>query len=100
MLILIGLEAKGLLEFQGRRGIISVVRWNLRPVIFGVDFSGPCQGAAPNGRRFCFVFAVLRTLSAKHRSDLFCLKTCSPIKGTPVYGQNGVDLAFFPCFAC
>ena len=32
MLILIGLEAKGLLAFQ-RRGIASVVRWNLRPVI-------------------------------------------------------------------
>ena len=28
-----GLEAKGLLDFQGRRGITSVVRWNLRPVI-------------------------------------------------------------------
>ena len=32
---LIGPEAKGLLAFQGRRGIASVVRWNLRPVIFG-----------------------------------------------------------------
>ena len=37
MLILIGLEAKNRLAFQGRRGITSVVRWNLRPVIFGVD---------------------------------------------------------------
>ena len=37
MLILIGLEAQGLLAFQGRRGIASVVRWNLRPVIVGVD---------------------------------------------------------------
>ena len=37
MLILIGLEAKNLLAFQGRRGIASVVRWNLRPVIFGVE---------------------------------------------------------------
>ena len=36
MHILIGLEAKGLLAFQGRRGIKSVVRGNLRPVIFGV----------------------------------------------------------------
>ena len=26
-----------LLDFQGRGGIISVVWWNLRPVIFGVD---------------------------------------------------------------
>ena len=37
MLILIGLEAKGLLAFQGLCGIASVVRWNLCPVIFGVD---------------------------------------------------------------
>ena len=37
MLVLIGLEAKNLLAFQGRRGIAFVVRWNLRPVIFGVE---------------------------------------------------------------
>ena len=37
LLTLIGLEAKGLLDFQGPRGITSVVRWNLRVVIFGVD---------------------------------------------------------------
>ena len=36
-LILIGLEAKNLLAFEGRRGIASVVRWNFRPVIFGVE---------------------------------------------------------------
>ena len=34
---LIGLEAKGRFAFQGRRGIASVERWNLRPVIFGVE---------------------------------------------------------------
>ena len=39
MLILIDLEAMGLLAFQGRRGIASVVRWNLRPVFSGVEFS-------------------------------------------------------------
>ena len=37
MLILVGLEAKGLLAFQGQLGIASVVRWNLHSVIFGVD---------------------------------------------------------------
>ena len=37
MLIFIGLETKGLLDFQGRRGVASDVRWNLRPVIFGVE---------------------------------------------------------------
>ena len=35
----LGLEAKGLSDFQGRRGITSVVRWHLRLVIFGVDSS-------------------------------------------------------------
>ena len=39
LLILIGQEAKGL-DFQGRRGITSAVRWNLRPAIFGFAFSG------------------------------------------------------------
>ena len=34
---LIKVEAKGFLDYQGRAGIISIVRWNLRPVIFGVD---------------------------------------------------------------
>ena len=33
----IGLEAKGRLDFQGQRGIKSVVQWNLRPVILGAD---------------------------------------------------------------
>ena len=33
----LGLEAKGLLALQGGRGIASVVRWNLRVVIFGVE---------------------------------------------------------------
>ena len=34
---LIRVEAEGLLDYQGRAGISSIVRWNLRPVIFGVD---------------------------------------------------------------
>ena len=34
---LIGVEAEGLLDYQGWAGIISIVRWNLRPVIFGVE---------------------------------------------------------------
>ena len=35
---LIRAAAEGLLDYQGRAGIISIVQWNLRPVIFGVDF--------------------------------------------------------------
>ena len=34
---LIGLKTKGFLKFQGRREIASIVRWKLRPVIFGVE---------------------------------------------------------------
>ena len=38
MLVLIGLETKGFFfDFEGRRGIASIVRLNLRPVIFGVE---------------------------------------------------------------
>ena len=38
---LIGVETEGLLDYQGRAGIISIVRWNLRPVIFGVELWSP-----------------------------------------------------------
>ena len=34
---LIRVEAEGLLDYQGRAGVISIVLWNLRPVIFGVE---------------------------------------------------------------
>ena len=59
MLILIGLEAKNLLAFQGRRGIASVVRWNLRPIIFGVEYirSGKLQNESfPNFSNFRLEF--------------------------------------------
>ena len=32
-----GVETEGLLDYQGRAGIISIVWCNLRPVIFGVE---------------------------------------------------------------
>ena len=35
-----GVQTEGLLDYQGRAGIISIVRWNLRYVIFGVEVSG------------------------------------------------------------
>ena len=52
MLIFIGLEAMGLLDFQGRHGIASAVQWNLRPVIFGVDKHRACdtRSSAPRER--------------------------------------------------
>ena len=38
VLCLLRVETEGLLDYQGRAGIISIVRWNLRPVIFGCDW--------------------------------------------------------------
>ena len=35
--LFLGVETEGLLDYQGRAGITSIVRWNLRPVIFGVE---------------------------------------------------------------
>ena len=34
VLRLVGVETERFLDYQGRAGIISIVRWNLRPVIF------------------------------------------------------------------
>ena len=39
--------SKGAFSFPGRREIASVVRWNLHPVIFGVDPRGLLETAAP-----------------------------------------------------
>ena len=36
---LLRVETEGVLDYQGRAGIISIVRWSLRPVIFGVEKS-------------------------------------------------------------
>ena len=38
VLCLIVVEAEGLLDCQGWAGIISILRWSLRPVMFGVEF--------------------------------------------------------------
>ena len=42
LLWLIGGETERLLDYQGRTGISSIVRWNLRPVIFGVEWCVFC----------------------------------------------------------
>ena len=36
-----GVETEGVLDYQGTAGIISIVWWNLRPVIFGVKTYDP-----------------------------------------------------------
>ena len=37
VLCLIGVETEKFLDYQGRAGIISIVRWNPRPVRLGVE---------------------------------------------------------------
>ena len=66
-----GLEAEGLLAFQGRRGIVSVVRWNLRPVIFGVDV-GPernCSSDSKETKKRRFDVFVVKRLQRDQNSD-------------------------------
>ena len=58
LLILVGLEAKELSDFQGRRVIIFLVRWNLRPVTFGVELfrrhnPGPFLGTTKETKTQC-----------------------------------------------
>ena len=48
-LCLIGVETEGLLDYQGRTGIMSIVWWNLCPVIFGVDKTSFPEGEVPWG---------------------------------------------------
>ena len=43
VLFWIGVETEGLLDYQGREGIISIAQWNLRPGIFGVAKSDSHQ---------------------------------------------------------
>ena len=46
---LIRVEAEGLLDYQGQVGIISIVRWNLRPVIIGVEIYGVARRWGTSG---------------------------------------------------
>ena len=52
ILCLIGMETEGLLDYQGLAGIISIARWNLRPVIFGVEFFGEPVVCSPDSCGF------------------------------------------------
>ena len=37
VLCLVRVETEGLLDYQGKAGIMSIVQWNVRPVIVGVE---------------------------------------------------------------
>ena len=66
---LIRVEAEGLLDYQGRAGIISIVRWNLRPVIVGVEKSSP--------KDFLSVVVVYALLFLSHHLALRALQRCT-----------------------
>ena len=64
VLCLLGVETEGLLDYQGRAGIISIVQWNLGPVIFGVEF---CTTSL--GRRFKTNSDTCTSTKYRHRSS-------------------------------
>ena len=75
MLILIGLEAKNRLAFQGRRGIASVVRWNFRPVIFGVEIRSASE--------LRFIIRDLYCKEGKNHRPRICSLTKKMARFTP-----------------
>ena len=48
VLCLIGVETEGFLDYQGRAGIMSIVRWNLRLVMFGVELRKVLETTCPS----------------------------------------------------
>ena len=52
VLCLIRVETEGLLDYQGRAGIISIVRWNLRPVILSFGSLGGVPDSKPKKTKF------------------------------------------------
>ena len=67
------LEAKGLFDFQGRRGITSIVRSNPRPVILGVGNFYRCRLDIPN-----FGSVMLPNLPTRVFVSLLKVVTCLP----------------------
>ena len=75
------METEGLLDYQGRAEIISIVRWTLRPVIFGVANSRGPGGAEQVGCVFFWYGDVSFAVSGWPKSpfwygDLFLVSGC------------------------
>ena len=63
---LIRVETEGLLDYQGWAGIISIVRWNLRPVIFGVEAKrSPVQSKVKYGKNICRITSANQRLAQR-----------------------------------
>ena len=99
--IVIGLEVETLLDFKRRRGITSIVRWNLCWVIFGVEteFPGTClwtgQGKILHGHEVSsslagFVSEGVFTESLRKSNSAEISKNMSANKGLPLPLGRGV----------
>ena len=91
VLCLVGVETEGLLGYQGTAGIIFIVRWNLRPVIFGVDlcvcvcfFSSPYFKSEKNSLNIKFLGGIFLGHPGPRRRD--------------IPDQNFMQVAFTCCF--
>ena len=85
---LIGVETEGLLDYQGWAVIISIVRWNLRLVIFGVDFNSQEKERNPKFKLCEEVGAKKLSMSLEkpRKTKLFCWiswDSWRDIPGTP-----------------
>ena len=70
---LIEMETEGFLDYKGRAGIISIVRWSLRPVMFGVQVPQTFSGTRDAGKNEKSVYqrigGVERERGAKLMND-------------------------------
>ena len=95
-------ETEGLLDYQGWVGIISIVWWNLRPVIFGVE--PPKSALSEEGSRKNIWMADLSSFAAimslkwdmSERGILIGKNTCScKPKKVPICGTTCIWIVYF-----
>ena len=93
---LIGVETEGLLDYQGRAGIISIVRWNLRPVIFGVESS--LDPPKQLGWYVCRTKLARKIFSRHEFSHEKCSEFCPEIFEPLFCGSEKIPTKFPPNF--
>ena len=76
MLVLICLETEGLVASQGRAGITSIVRWNLRPVTFGAEIGNvEHRNRRQHGRRVFIINVMLLIFTVARGCNRFRTQT-------------------------
>ena len=90
---LIGVETEGLLDYQGRAGII-VVQWNLRPVIFGVEPSSSTvtQSLVP----YSWNIRDIRLQFSAWRSDVYIYRNTRECQRGAQHKKRGGNLTRRP----